>query len=156
MTPAEEIAREAREAIERWVAGAVAEIGLPSDTARGLCNLSASYLHHQLKAAGYEPRLVQGVVHCDSVDSRQEPFLAAAAHRDAVHYWVEVGDDVYDISADQFNYRLDDAGFSGVLVGPAAALARHHACSDVPPFVPDDGDWASAFARERSRLAAEN
>jgi hypothetical protein len=98
---------------------------------------------------------VQGCVHCDRVDSRLGPLIVAAGHRDAAHYWVELDGVIYDISADQFNYRLDDQGFPPVVIAAAADLPHHHALAKAAPVVPDDGDWAAAFARERARVAAD-
>jgi len=110
----------------------------------------------QLQAAGHQPRLIHGAVHCDRVDCRLGPFLAAAGHRDAAHYWVVVGDHAYDITADQFNYRLDRGAFPSVLIVPVGALARHHACGETDPYVTDDDDWPAAFLRERARVARES
>ncbi len=105
-----------------------------------------------MKDAGFEPRLVAGVLHCDRPDSRLGPFLGR--YLDAAHYWVVVGGEVIDITADQFNYRLEGEGFAAVLIAEEAELTRHIAFSDLDVYAPEEGNWEDAFRRERVNAEA--
>jgi hypothetical protein len=65
-----------------------------------------------------------------------------------------VDGEIVDITADQFNYRLDGEGFAPVLIAEETKLTRHIACSESDVYAPDDGNWEDAFRRERLNAEA--
>jgi hypothetical protein len=131
------IAKEVRAAVEQWS---------PRQDHRlsaGMCNVASSYLYATLTDAGYEPQLVQGFIRCDRRDPDAPAFLGNMLG--AVHYWVVVGGLVVDVTADQFNRRLDGDTFEAVLIASPDELTRHIPQETVLPFAPAHGDWARAF-----------
>ena len=72
-------------------------------------------------------------------------LIRAAANLGAAHYWLVVDGLVVDITADQFNDRLEMDAFVPVIVAPIDELPRHMPDVEVGRFVPPSGDWAQAF-----------
>jgi hypothetical protein len=98
-----------------------------SDGPTGMCLTASEELATRLRRIGYPARVVMGRLEIDfpnwehytewdPADFNSEEEMNEAMHT-PLHYWVEIGDLIIDITADQFNDELDSDVLEPVMVG---------------------------------------
>jgi hypothetical protein len=101
---------------------------------KALCLPVSRKLKEALLRNGYDAIVVQGVFTVDNPDPEayadwdandfeNEDQMEEAKYT-PLHYWVEVGNTIIDLTADQFNDELD-APVSSIQIGTYAALGRY-------------------------------
>ena len=104
---------------------------------RALCFDATAELGTLLNRRGLYPLRVKGTFLLDDPDPEVTPedaFESGAAYR-PIHYWIEVGGLVVDVSADQFNQEISHP-LPEVVMGTYKSLARYSPLHKTPVLEP--------------------
>lgn len=159
-TALREIAKTARQDIDRWIA----PLMVPAITSpyAGLCDLSASMLYERLAGVDVEVRVVKGQLNLRGRNAVPSVFVPLGGPiQDEPHWWLEAACFLIDIAADQFNSLLPQSRhFAEVEVGDRSRYSDSHIAGQACVPKVAAGGWEAtiraAFAREHALAIASS